>query len=245
MNIAFILPILPSQLSQMLKKFIVTSIRRVMVAVGILIGLTQLEINIGPLVAVIGATGFVVAFALQNTLGNFASGLMILLYRPFDVGDVVDVAGVIGKVRSMTLVTTTIMTPDNQLMIVPNSSIWGNVIINSTGSSERRVDMVFGIAYESDIDQARSIILNILQEHELVLEQPEPVVEVSELADSSVNFICRPWVKTENYWPVYWSIHRAVKLAFDAAGISIPYPQHDIHIVDHSVRSPEPPATPV
>ncbi len=223
---------LSSHLSLMLKKFIVTSIRRIMIAVGMLIGLTALEVNIGPLVAVIGATGFVVAFALQDTLGNFASGLMILLYRPFDVGDMVDVAGVVGKVRSMTLVTTTITTPDNKLMIVPNSSIWGNVITNSTGSSERRVDMVFGIAYESDIDKARDILLEILHSHEQVLDDPEAVVQVNELADSSVNFICRPWVKTEDYWPVYWDVHREVKLHFDAAGISIPFPQREVRLVN-------------
>lgn len=222
--------------SVMLKNFIVRSVSRVMIFIGILIGLSALEINITPILALIGATGFVVAFALQNTLSNFASGLMILFYKPFDVNDWVDVSGVVGKVKSMTLVTTTIMTPDNKLMIVPNNSIWGNIITNVTGSSERRVDLEFGIGYEADIDKAQKILEEIMVGHKQVLKDPEPVVHLNELADSSVNFICRPWVKTADYWPVFWDITREVKLRFDKEGISIPFPQRDIHFFDHSAK---------
>jgi len=213
----------------MLKQFVIRSIRRLMIFIGFLIGLSALEVNIAPVLAVIGATGFVVAFALQDTLSNFASGLMIMLYRPFDVDDFVDVSGVMGKVRSMTLVSTTIMTPDNKLMIVPNNSIWGNVITNSTGSSKRRVDLVFGISYNDDIDAAQKAMEEILAEHSQVLDDPEPKVRLHELADSSVNFICRPWVRTSDYWDVYWDITRQVKERFDRDGISIPYPQRDVH----------------
>jgi len=219
--------------SVMLKNFIIRSVRRVMIFIGILIGLSALEINITPVLAVIGATGFIVAFALQDTLSNFASGLMILFYKPFDVDDWVDVSGVVGKVKSMTLVTTTIMTPDNKLMIVPNNSIWGNIITNVTGSSQRRVDLEFGIGYEADIDKAQKVLEEIMAGHELVLKDPEPAVHLHELADSSVNFICRPWVRTADYWTVFWDITREVKLRFDREGISIPFPQRDVHLYNH------------
>jgi len=222
--------------SLIMKQFIVKAVRSVLVFIGILIGLSALEINVTPVLAVIGATGFIVAFALQDTLSNFASGLMILLYRPFDVGDWVDVSGQVGKVRSMTLVATTIMTPDNKLMIVPNNSIWGNIITNVTGSSERRVDLEFGIGYDADLDRAQAVLEQIMKAHELVLNEPSPVVHVHELADSSVNLICRPWVKTDDYWTVYWDITREVKLRFDAEGISIPFPQRDMHIYDHGAK---------
>lgn len=222
--------------SVIMKQFIVKAVRAILIFIGVLIGLSALEVNVTPVLAVIGATGFIVAFALQDTLSNFASGLMILFYRPFDVGDWVDVSGQIGKVRSMTLVTTTIMTPDNKLMIVPNNSIWGNIITNVTGSSERRVDLQFGIGYDADLDKAREVLEDIMAAHELVLDEPAPAVRVHELADSSVNLICRPWVKTDDYWAVFWDITREVKLRFDAEGISIPFPQRDMHIYDHSAK---------
>jgi small conductance mechanosensitive channel len=224
---------LTTHTSVIMKKFIVDTTRRVMIFIGLLVGLSALEINVGPLIAVIGATGFVVAFALQSTLSNFASGLMIMLYRPFDVDDVVDVSGVIGKVKSMTLVTTTIMTPDNKLMVVPNNSIWGNIITNVTGSSVRRVDLVFGTGYEADINRTQNVLEEILAQHPLVLPEPEPQVHLHELAESSVNFVCRPWVKTNDYWTVYWEVTRNVKERFDAEDISIPFPQRDVHVIEH------------
>jgi len=222
--------------SVMLKNFLVKTVSRVSIFIGFLIGLSALEINIAPVLAVIGATGFVVAFALQNTLSNFASGLMILLYKPFDVDDWVDVSGAAGKVKSMTLVTTTIMTADNQLMIVPNNSIWGNVITNVTGSNVRRVDLEFGTAYDADIDKVEKILEEIMREHELVLREPEPIVYLDKLADSSVNFMCKSWAKTEDYWTVLRDITRRVKVRFDEEGISIPFPQQDIHIYNHGEK---------
>lgn len=220
--------------SILLRNFVVHSVRRVTLIIGIIIGLTSLEINIGPLLALIGAAGFVVAFALQNTLSNFASGIMIMLYKPFDVGDLIDVAGVLGVVHSMNLVTTTITKPDNAILVVPNNSIWGNIITNITGSEQRRVDLVFGIGYGDDINQAREVLVDLVEGHPLVLDSPEPVIEVHELGESSVNFICRPWAKTADYWTVYWSLTRAVKERFDAEGISIPFPQRDVHILHES-----------
>lgn len=218
-------------MSVLLSTFIVKMVRRVIVVIGIIIGLAALEVNIGPLLAVIGAAGFVVAFALQDTLSNFASGIMIMFYRPFDVDDVIDVSGIVGKVKSMNLVTTKIMTFDNKLMIVPNNAIWGNIITNATGSSLRRVDLVFGIGYEDDIAQAEQVLKEIVDAHPLVLKDPEPTIALHELADSSCNFVCRPWTRTDDFWSVYWDITRSVKERFDAEGISIPYPQRDVHLI--------------
>ena len=215
--------------SQLLEDFTLVTVRRLVIVIGFLVALTTLEINVGPLLAVIGAAGFVVAFALQDSLGNFASGILVLLFRPFDVGDMVVIGGVQGQVKSVNLLSVQISTPDNQMVIVPNNSVWGSSIINITGSATRRIDLIFGISYDDDIDKAQHIMEEIVSSHALVLKDPEPVVQVHELADSSVNFVCRPWVKTEDYWNVYWDVTRAVKQRFDKEGISIPYPQQDVH----------------
>ncbi len=228
--------------STLLRNFLVRSARRVILAVGLLMGLSALEVNVGPLLALIGAAGFVVAFALQNTLSNFASGIMIMFYKPYDVGNFVDVAGIAGTVKSMNLVSTAIATVDNKLMVVPNNSIWGNIITNVTGSSERRVDMMFSIGYDDDIDAAERILREIVAEHALVLAKPEPVIQLHELGASSVNFIVRPWARTADYFAVFWDITRRVKKRFDEEGISIPYPQQDVHVY-HTSTSVEPGST--
>jgi len=219
-----------SSASELLKDFIVNISRKTIFLVGFIVALSMLEVNIGPLLAAIGAAGFILGFALQGTLSNFAAGIMILIYRPYDVGDFVDVAGTFGNVDAMTIVSTTLRKPDNQKVVVPNNMIWGDIITNITGTSKRRVDLVFGIGYTDDIAKAQKILEEILASHESILKDPEPVVKVHELADSSVNFVVRPWVKTENYWDVYWDITRAVKERFDAEGVSIPFPQRDIHV---------------
>jgi len=216
--------------SELLKDFIVNIVRKAIFLVGFVVALSMLEVNIGPLLAAIGAAGFILGFALQGTLSNFAAGIMILIYRPYDVGDLVDVAGTFGKVDAMTIVSTTLRKPDNQKVVVPNNMIWGDIITNITGTSKRRVDLVFGIGYGDDIAKAQKILEDILANHEAVLKDPEPAVKVHELADSAVNFVVRPWVETDNYWDVYWDITRAVKERFDAEGISIPFPQSDVHL---------------
>jgi small conductance mechanosensitive channel len=221
---------LAGNVSALLEDFLVKSVRWVVMIVGVIMALAALEVSIGPLLAVVGAAGFVVAFALQDSLGNFASGLMILAFRPFDVGDVVEAAGVAGKVTTMNLVSTTIKTFDNKDMIVPNSKIWNDVITNATGVANRRVDMEFGIGYGDDIDRAQEILEQIVAEHPLVLDDPEPTIRMHTLADSSVNFICRPWARTADYWNVYWDVTKAVKQRFDEAGIGIPFPQRDVHL---------------
>ena len=219
------------QVSQLLHRMVVSTTRSVIIAVGLLVALSQLGISLGPLLAGLGIAGFVIGFALQDTLSNFASGLMILFYRPFDVGDVVEVgAGVFGTVNHMSLVNTTILTFDNQTLVVPNNSIWQNVIKNVTAQRTRRIDLVFGIGYSDDIPKAEKILTAIVEGHAAVLKDPEPIIRLHELGDSSVNFVVRPWVKTDDYWDVYWDITREVKMRFDAEGVSIPFPQRDVHL---------------
>lgn len=220
------------QTSQLLGDFLVVTSRRLVLAIGIIIGLAALEVNIGPLLAVIGAAGFVIAFALQDSLGNFASGILIMVFKPFDVGDVVEIGGVLGKVKSMNLLSVLIHTPDNKAVIIPNNNIWSDSITNVTGTDSRRVDLIFGIGYGDDIEKAQGIMEQVVSEHPLVLKDPEAVVRVHELADSSVNFICRPWVKTEDYWDVFWDVTRTVKERFDQNDVSIPFPQQDIHVIE-------------
>jgi small conductance mechanosensitive channel len=223
--------------SQLLEDFMVVTVKRLVLAVGVLVALTTLQINVGPLLAVVGAAGFVIAFALQNSLGNFASGILVLLFRPFDVGDLVEIGGILGEVRSVNLLSVQITTPDNKLVIVPNNNVWSGSITNVTGTNTRRIDLIFGISYDDDIDKAQNIMQEIVDAHELVLKDPEPVIQVHELADSSVNFVCRPWVKTTDYWTVYWDLTKAVKQRFDKEGISIHYPQQDVHHYNTAVAT--------
>lgn len=216
--------------SLLLQRFLVQSVRRFFFVAGLLMALSAMEVSIAPLLAMIGAAGLVVGLALQGTLSNFASGIMILFYRPFDVGDSIEAGGILGKVTAMNLVSTVITTPDNKRMIVPNNDIWGGVITNISGVTRRRVDMQFGIGYEDDIDKALHILEEIVVAHPQVLKDPEPVIKLHELAESSVNFICRPWSLPGDYWSVYWDITREVKARFDKEGLSIPYPQQDVHV---------------
>jgi small conductance mechanosensitive channel len=216
--------------SALLKDFFVMIARQTVFLIGVVMAIGALGINVGPVLAAIGGIAFIIGFALQGTLSNFASGVMILLYRPYDVGSVVNVAGVSGIVESMTLVSTSIKTFDNQLIIVPNNSIWGDVITNVTGKDTRRVDLTFGVSYSEDMAKAESILSGVLSAHPKVLADPAPTIKVHELADSSVNFICRPWVKTADYWEVYWDVMRTVKERFDAEGVTIPFPQRDVHV---------------
>jgi small conductance mechanosensitive channel len=225
------------QISQLLHRMILSTTRSVIIMLGLLIALSQLGISLGPLLAGFGIAGFVIGFALQDSLSNFASGMMILIYKPFDVGDLVEVGGVFGTVSQMSLVNTTVLTIDNQTLVVPNNSIWQNVIKNVTAQETRRIDMTFGIGYSDDILKAEKILEEILETHESVLDDPEPMVRLHELGDSSVNFVVRPWVKTDDYWPVYWDITRAVKLAFDAQGVTIPFPQRDVHVYTEMPQS--------
>lgn len=218
-------------ISDLLQAFIVGIIYWIVLAVGLMLVLSGLGVDVTPLFAVFGGASIIAAFAMQDSLSNLASGLMIMIYRPFDVGDYVDVGGVAGTVKSTNIVATTVTTPDNQVIVIPNKNVWGNVITNVTASDTRRVDLVFGIGYDDSIPEALKILEQAVESHPLVLKDPAPTIRVNELGDSSVNLICRPWAKTGDYWTVYWDLMRHVKELFDSVGISIPYPQQDVHLI--------------
>jgi small conductance mechanosensitive channel len=227
-----------SSLSTLLKNFLTKTAFVGTLVLGLLVVLSMLGVNMGPVFAVVGGASFIIAFAMQSTLSNFAAGLMIMIYRPFDVGNYVNVAGVAGTVKEVSLVSTTLATPDNQVITVPNGNVWGSIITNVTVNETRRVDLVFGIAYDDDAEKAIRIMEEVVKAHPLVLEDPAPVIRMHELADSSVNFICRPWTKTGDYWAVYWDLTRQVKQRFDRDGISIPFPQRDVHVYNHAPPQP-------
>ena len=217
-------------LSSLASAFLVASTGRVIWLIGFVIAAAQLGVEVAPLIAGLGIAGFVAGFALQDTLSNFASGLMILVYRPYDVGDMIEAGGATGAVQTMTLVYTSVLTPDNQMLIIPNNKIWGGVIRNVTNQAHRRIDLEFRVSYTDDVDRAERLLADILRENPRVLAEPAPTVRLHELADSCVKFAVRPWVKTGDYWDAYWEITRDVKRRFDAEGFAIPFPQQDLHI---------------
>jgi small conductance mechanosensitive channel len=225
--------------TKLLREMVIAAAGNLVLLLGLLVGLSQLGITLGPLLAGLGIAGFVLGFALQDSLSNFAAGMMILIYRPYDVGDLIGAGDVFGTVHHMSLVSTTILTIDHQTLIVPNAKIWGDVIKNVTAQDTRRVDMVFGIGYGDDIKHAEQVLKSIIVAHDKVLKDPEPMVKVHELGDSSINFVVRPWVKTDDYWDVFWDVTREVKLRFDSEGISIPFPQRDVHVYSEQAVVPE------
>ena len=201
--------------------------------------LGQLGIQTTSFIAVLGAAGLAVGLALQGALSNFAAGFLLIIFRPFKVGDLIEGAGVFGVVEAIQIFTTQLKTADNKTVIVPNGKLTDDNIVNWTVKGTRRVDMVFGIGYEDDIDKARSLMTDIMAQDSRILKDPAPQISVSELADSSVNFVVRPWVKVEDYWGVYFDLTEKIKKAFDADGISIPFPQRDVHVYQHGVEAQE------
>lgn len=217
-------------MSKLMQDFFVSMSSKLIFFIGILIAFSKIGLDLAPVLTGFGVAGIIIGFALQDTLSNFASGMMLLIYRPFDVGDFVEAGGVSGKVSHMSLVNTTIKTFDNQIIILPNSKIWGDVIKNVTHERLRRVDMVFSIGYNDSIEHAENVLAEIIDAHPATLKKPEPSIKVHTLGASSVDFIVRPWVKTDDYWDVYWDVTREVKLRFDQEGISIPFAQQDVHV---------------
>lgn len=193
--------------------------------------LAKFGVQTASFVAVLGAAGFAVGFALQGSLSNFASGIMILLFRPFKVGDLIEAAGVLGIVKDIQLFNTVIATLDNVKIIIPNGKLYGDVIKNISGYDTRRIDLEFGIGYSSSMQKAYDIMQGILKADTRILADPAPQIAVSELADSSVNFVVRPWVKAEDYWDVRFDLTRKVKEQFDDAAIEIPFPQQAVHLL--------------
>jgi small conductance mechanosensitive channel len=220
-----------------LRSFVGNLIYYALLTFVVLAALGQLGIQTTSFIAVIGAAGLAVGLALQGSLANFASGFLMIMFRPFKVGDFIEGAGVMGTVESLQIFTTQLRTPDNKKIIVPNASLTGDNIINWSATGTRRVDMVFGIGYDDDIDKAKQLIAEILAADDRVLKDPAPQIAVSELADSSVNFVARPWAKTGDYWGVFFDTTEAVKKRFDAEGISIPYPQSDVHVYQQAAEA--------
>ncbi len=218
-----------AKIDNILINFIASIVSTLLLLFVVIASLDQLGVDTTSLIALVGAAGLAVGLALQGTLQNLASGVMLIIFRPFNDGDFVEAAGVAGVIETIGIFTTTMRTGDNREIIIPNGEIFGGTITNYSKRSRRRVDMVFGIGYDDDLKKAKEIIHRILSEDSRVLKDPEPTVAVAELADSSVNFNVRPWCKTEDYWDVYSDTHESIKLTFDAEGISIPYPQMDIH----------------
>jgi small conductance mechanosensitive channel len=190
----------------------------------------SLGVNTTSFAAVIAAGALAIGFALQGSLANFAAGVMLIFFRPFKAGDFIEAGGVAGIVEEVQVFASRIRTPDNKQIVIPNSAVTGGAITNYSAKDTRRVDLVFGIAYEDDLVRAKNILNTILADDDRVLADPAPTVGVLELGDSSVNFAVRPWVGTADYWPVYFDLTERVKLEFDRQGISIPFPQRDVHV---------------
>jgi small conductance mechanosensitive channel len=192
--------------------------------------LSKLGIQTTSFIAVLGAAGLAIGLALQGSLSNFASGVLLILFRPFKVGDLIEAGGTFGVVQELQIFTTHILTPDNKLVIVPNSKVGGDNITNLSTKDCLRVDMTFGIGYDDDVDLAKEIMMKLCTDHPKVLKEPAPTVAMVEHADSSVNFVCRPFATVADYWDVYFDVTEGVKKAFDEKGISIPFPQQDVHM---------------
>jgi small conductance mechanosensitive channel len=199
----------------------------------IIAAINQLGIQTTSFIAVIGAAGLAIGLALQGSLANFAAGVLMIIFRPFKVGDFVEAAGVAGVVEAVQIFTTQLKTPDNKTIIIPNASVTGGSITNFSAKDTRRVDMVIGVGYGDDLKKVREILEDILAKDDRILKDPEPTIGVLELADNSVNFAVRPWVKTGDYWGVYFDVTETVKRRFDEEGISIPYPQRDVHLYEY------------
>lgn len=213
-----------------LVNFIKNIIYYVILAAVIVMALGQLGVQTTSLIAVMGAAGLAIGLALKDSLSNLASGVMLVLTRPFKKGDFVDVAGTSGKITEIKLFSTVLQSPDNKQLIIPNGQITSDVIVNYTTEAMRRIDLVIGVSYDDDIRQAKKILIDTITAHELVLQEPKPVVMLKDLGDSSVDFVVRPWVKTDDYWTVYGDLMEQIKLNIEAGGCSFPYPQTDVHL---------------
>lgn len=223
-----------AKLDEILVDFICSIARTALLLFVIIAALERLGVDTTSLIALLGAAGLAVGLALQNSLANFAAGVMLIVFRPFKAGDFVEAGGTTGVVEKISIFSTTMRTGDNREVIVPNGAIYGGNIVNYSARDTRRIDLVFGIGYDDDIRKARDIIQSVLDADERILKDPAPVVAVGELGASSVDFVVRPWVASADYWNVRWDLLEKVKLAFDDNGVSIPFPQRDVHLYQHA-----------
>jgi small conductance mechanosensitive channel len=199
----------------------------------IIAALNQLGIQTTSFIAILGAAGLAVGLALQGSLANFAAGVLMIIFRPFRVGDYVEGGGTAGIVEEIQIFTTKLRTPDNKSIIIPNAKITGDNIVNYSAKESRRMDMIVGVSYDDDYDQVKEVLQDILAKDGRILEEPAPTIGIVEFGDNSVNFAFRPWVKTAEYWDVYFALTEAIKKRFDEEGITIPYPQRDVHLFEH------------
>ena len=221
---------LASTKDEMLQSFVRSISYFLLLLIVVIAALSQLGINTSSLVALIGAAGLAIGLSLQNSLQNFAAGVMLLIFKPFKKGDLIETGGMSGTVEEMGLLVLELRTGDNKTVLIPNGKVFSDSIVNYSANETRRIDFIFDISYDADIAKAKAIVANILANDSRVLKDPAPVIAVSALAANSVQLVVRPWVNTPNYWATYWGIMEKVKLAFDEAGIAIPYNQMDIHI---------------
>ncbi len=219
-----------NDIEKTLETFVCNLVRTALLIVVIIAAIGQLGIQTTSFIAIFGAAGLAVGLALQGSLSNFASGILIVLFRPYKVGDFVEAAGIAGSVEQVQILTTIFKTGDNKQVIVPNSQIMDSIITNYSANDTRRVDMVVGVSYDDDLDKVRKTLEEIVGADDRVLAEPALKIAVSELADSSVNFVVRPWCATSDYWPLTWDLTEAIKKRFDQEGISFPFPQQDVHL---------------
>jgi small conductance mechanosensitive channel len=218
------------EIEDTLETFVLSLSRMVLMLFVIIATVGALGIQTTSFVAVLGAAGLAVGLALQGSLANFASGVLIVLFRPYKVGDFIEAAGIAGTVEKVEILTTVFKTGDNKRVIVPNGQVMGSVITNYSANEMRRVDMVVGVSYSDDLDKVRATLEDLIAAEDRIVADPAHKIAVSELADSSVNFVVRPWVKTEDYWGVMFDLTEAIKKRFDKEGISFPFPQQDVHL---------------
>lgn len=214
--------------------FVTNLLNTLLMIVVFIAAINQLGIQTTSIIAVLGAAGLAIGLALQGSLSNFAAGILIVIYRPYKVGDYIQADNHLGTVDDIQIFSTVLKTPDNKLVVVPNGSIMNGSIVNFSNQDKRRVDIIASCSYEDDIDKVKSVLADILSKDDRILKEPKPRIAVSELADSSVNFIVRPWVKNSDYIDVYYSLLEEIKKRFDQEGIAIPYPQTDVHIHNHT-----------
>lgn len=218
------------EVDKILETFVCNLVYWALMLFVIIAAINQIGVQTTSLIAVMGAAGLAVGLALQGSLANFAAGVLIVMFRPYRVGDFVEAAGIAGVVMEVQILTTILKTGDNKQIIVPNGQIMGSIITNYSANDTRRVDLTVGVSYSDDLDKVRKTIKELVDADERVLKDPECLIAVAALADSSVNFTVRPWVKTADYWAVLFDLTEAVKKRFDQEGISIPFPQQDVHI---------------
>lgn len=226
------------EVDKTLETFVCNLVRIALLVVVIVAAISQLGIETTSFIAIFGAAGLAIGLALQGSLSNFAAGVLIVLFRPYKVGDYIEAAGVAGTIEQVQILTTILITPDNKLIVVPNSQIMQSVITNYSAKNTRRVDLVVGVSYDDDLDKVHNALNALVAEESRILDDPACTIAVSELADSSVNFVVRPWVRSEDYWGVTFDLTEAIKRRFDKEGISFPFPQQDVHLYNAAMDQP-------